>query len=167
MIENSAAKDENPIGTANDSPGSVENPYAVGERFERRAGFDAASIRQFAAMCGDRNPLHHDSAAAAAGPFGRLIASGPHVVSLMMGLDATFFSSRFEALGLEFDFRFVKAIPEGAELTLEWTITGCEWKPSLAGFIVTVVGRAVDAAGNVFTTAHGANLIRMTAREVT
>ena len=46
--------------------------------------------------------------------------------SLMMGLDATYFSRRFEALGLDFDFRFVKAIPAGTALTLEWTITRSE-----------------------------------------
>ena len=137
------------------------SPVAVGERFERRALFDAASIRRFAAMSGDENPLHHEDATAAAGPFGRLIASGPHVSSLMMGLDATYFSRRFDALGLAFDFRFVKAITEGIELTLEWTITGSEAKPSLDGFIVTVEGRAVDDSGTVFTTAHGSNLIRV------
>ena len=140
------------------------SPVAVGERFERRAVFDAASIRRFAAMSGDENPLHHDDAAAAAGPFGRLIASGPHVSSLMMGLDATYFSRHFDALGLAFDFRFVKAITDGTELTLEWTITGSEAKPSLDGFIVTVEGRAIDDAGTVFTTARGSNLIRIPKR---
>jgi len=140
--------------------GMPVSPVAVGERFERRAVFDAASIRRFAELSCDGNPLHHDEHVAAAGPFGRLIASGPHVSSLMMGLDATYFSRRFDALGLAFDFRFVKAIPEGAELTLEWTITGSEAKPSLAGFIVAVAGRAVDDAGTVFTVAHGSNLIR-------
>jgi acyl dehydratase len=144
--------------------GTAPNPVAVGERFARRAVFDAASIRSFAAMSGDDNPLHHDDAAAAAGPFGRLIASGPHVSSLMMGLDATYLSRRFDALGLEFNFRFLKAITEGTELTLEWTITGSAAKPSLGGFIVTVEGRAVDDAGTVFTTARGANLIRMPKR---
>jgi acyl dehydratase len=141
------------------------SPVAVGERFARRAVFDAASIRQFAAMSGDENPLHHDDGAAAASPFGRLIASGPHVTSLMMGLDATYFSRRFDALGLAFDFRFVKAIAEGTELTLEWTITASEAKPSLAGYLVTVEGRAIDDAGTVFTTAHGTNLIRMPKRD--
>ena len=136
------------------------DPIVIGARFERRAVFDAASIRQFAALSGDHNPLHHDAVAAAAGPFGRLIASGPHVTALMMGLDATYFSRSFEALGLEFDFRFVKAIPEGAELTLEWTITGSEAKPSLSGYIVSVEGRAVDDEGTVYTTAHGSNLLR-------
>jgi len=85
--------------------------------------FDAEAIRQFATLCGDHNPLHHNAAAAAAGPFGALIASGPHVVALMMGLDATFLSQRHEALGLGFEFRFVKAVVAGTTLTLEWTVS--------------------------------------------
>ena len=65
-----------------------EAPVAVGGTFTQRVTFDAASIRAFATLSGDNNPLHHDDAAGAASPFGTIIASGPHVVALMMGLDA-------------------------------------------------------------------------------
>ena len=133
---------------------------AVGERFTRRATFDADSIRSFATLCGDHNPLHHDERVAAASRFGTLIASGPHVVALMMGLDATFLSRNADALGLGFEFRFVKAVPAGAELTLEWTIAGIEYKRSLDGDVVSVEGRAVDDAGVVYVTATGRNLVR-------
>jgi acyl dehydratase len=139
---------------------AAEGPVAIGERFSRRFTFDAESIRQFAALCGDANPLHHDAEAAARGPFGTLIASGPQTASLMMGLNATFFCARFDALGLGFQFRFVKAVPVGATLTLEWTVSSSEPKPSLAGHIVRVEGRAVDDEGVVFVTASGDNLIR-------
>ena len=122
--------------------------------------FDAAAIRAFATLSGDHNPLHHDDAAGAASPFGRIIASGPHVVALMMGLDATYFSQRATALGLHFDFRFVRAIPAGTELTLEWRVTSCGHKPSLRGWVADVEGRAFDAAGVVYTTGHGSNLLR-------
>jgi acyl dehydratase len=74
-------------------------PLRVGERFARRVTFDDASIRRFAALCGDHNPLHHDVEAASRSAFGALIASGPHVTSMMMGLDATYLSGRGEALG--------------------------------------------------------------------
>ena len=133
---------------------------AVGERFERRASFDAESIRHFATLCGDDNPLHHDERAAASSRFGTLIASGPHVVALMMGLDATFLSRDADALGLGFEFRFVRAVPAGAELTLEWTIAGIEHKPSLDGDVVSVEGRAIDDGGIVYVTATGRNLVR-------
>ena len=132
----------------------------VGERFARRARFDAESIRRFATLCGDMNPLHHDEAAAEAGPFGTLIASGPHVVALMMGLDATYLSERFDAVGLGFDFRFVKAVPAGAELTLEWTVSACRPTSGATGYVVKVEGRAVDDAGTVFVTGKGENLVR-------
>ena len=132
----------------------------VGERFARRAMFDAASIRTFATLCGDHNPLHHDEQVARASAFGTLIASGPHVVALMMGLDATFLSARNDAVGLGFEFRFVKAVPAGAELTLEWTITDIAHKPSLAGDIVSVEGCAIDDAGTVYVSGTGRNLVR-------
>ena len=135
-------------------------PLTVGAHASRRATFDAESIRRFATLCGDHNPLHHDERAAAEGPFGTLIASGPHVVALMMGLDATFLSQRHEALGLGFEFRFVKAIPAGATLTLEWTVSGIEHKPSRAGDVMRVEGRAIDDAGTVYVTATGRNLVR-------
>ena len=135
-------------------------PVRLGARASRRVTFDADAIREFATLSGDRNPLHHDEHAAADGPFGTLIASGPHVVALMMGLDATFLSQRHLALGLGFEFRFVKAVPAGATLTLEWTVSGVEHKRSLAGDIVSVEGRAIDDAGTVYVTATGRNLLR-------
>jgi acyl dehydratase len=135
-------------------------PIPVGARFTRRVTFDADAIRHFAALAGDHNPLHHDERVAARGPFGTLIASGPHVAALMMGLDATFLSERHEALGLGFEFRFVKAVPAGATLTLEWSVTGVDYKASLAGYVVSVEGRAIDDDGSVFVTATGRNLLR-------
>jgi len=132
----------------------------VGERFSRRVTFDAESIRTFATLCGDHNPLHHDDKAAASGPFGALIASGPHVVALMMGLDATSLSARGNALGLGFEFRFDKAVSEGAQLTLEWTVTDVTHKASLSGHVVSVEGRAIDDAGILYVSAKGRNLLR-------
>jgi acyl dehydratase len=134
--------------------------FRVGQRFARRARFDAQAIREFATLCGDRNPLHHDERIASASEFGTLIASGPHVTALMMGLDASFLSEHDVALGLGFEFRFVKAVPAGTELTLEWTIERIEHKASLEGDIVSVQGRAVDDAGTVYVTATGRNLVR-------
>ena len=140
--------------------GEITEALRVGARASRRVMFDAESIRRFAMLSGDHNPLHHDERTAAAGPFGTLIASGPHVVALMMGLDASFLSRDAEALGLGFEFRFVKAVPAGTELTLEWTITGIEYKASLDGDVVSVEGRAVDDAGIAYVTATGRNLVR-------
>jgi acyl dehydratase len=136
-------------------------PVPIGERFTRQVTLDAPSIRAFATLCGDANPLHHDEAAAARGPFKTLIASGPQTAALMMGLNATFFCAQFDALGLNFAFRFVKAVPAGTTLTLEWTVVRSDPKPSLAGHIVAVEGRAMDDEGVVFVTATGDNLVRI------
>lgn len=132
----------------------------VGETFARSVLIDAASIRQFATLAGDMNPLHHDAAAAASGPHGALIASGPQLVSLLLGVDATHLSAAGVALGLGFEFKFVRAVPAGTLLTLAWTVTGCDYKPSLAGWIVAVEGAARDADGALYVSARGSNLVR-------
>jgi acyl dehydratase len=132
----------------------------IGETFGQRVTFDAASIREFAARAGDFNPLHHDAEAARRGPFGTIIASGTHPTALMMGATATHFSRRFQPLGLEFRFRFVRAVPAGATLDLSWSVTDVAPKPSLAGDIVTLDGRACDDAGIVYTTGEARILIR-------
>lgn len=154
----SAASDADATPAAVRTPASP--PFAPGQRFARRVTFDADSIRSFATACGDANPLHHDDAAAKAGPFGVLIASGPHVAGLMMGLDATSLSHGQLALGLGFTFRFVRAVPAGVTLTLEWTVSAVKWKASLGGHVVDVAGRATDDAGLDYVTATGSNLIR-------
>lgn len=95
---------------------SAEPPFRVGERFARRVALDADSIRQFAAMAGDHDPLNHRAAAGAGSPFGRIIARGPHAVAQMLELDAAL-SRRGDSLGRRFEFRFVEAIPAGIEPT--------------------------------------------------
>lgn len=58
----------------------------LGERLESESYLvSAEEIRDFAARF-DPQPFHLDEAAAAAGPFGRLAASGWHTVGIMMRL---------------------------------------------------------------------------------
>jgi acyl dehydratase len=142
-------------------------PVPIGERCEVRVLFDADSIRGFATMSGDFNPVHHDDAVARRSRFGRIIASGPHVASRLMGLEATHFSARHDALGLDNSFRFVRGVPAGTALTLSWTVTGATWKPSLGGHIVAIDGRAVDDDGVVYATAHATLLLRPKAADDT
>ena len=79
-------------------------------------------------------------------------------MALMLGLDATWLSERFKSVGLHFEFRFVKAIPAGAALTLEWTVNRVP--PESVPCRVRGRGRRPRRrrAGTVFTTGHGANL---------
>lgn len=132
----------------------------VGDRFEKTVSIDAPSIRAFATLAGDMNPLHHDDDAAARGPYGVLIASGPQLVSLMLGVDATHFSAAGVAVGLGFDFKFVRAVPAGTRLVLSWAVTRCDYKPSLTGYIVAVEGTACDESGTLYVSARGSNLVR-------
>jgi len=137
----------------------------AGDSFEGTALIDAPSIRAFATLAGDMNPLHHDDRAAAAGPYGGLIASGPQLLSLLLGVDATHFSALGTAVGLGFDFKFVKAVRAGTRVVLAWTVTHCDYKPSLAGWIVGVEGAVRDADGTLYVSARGSNLVRERAQE--
>ena len=133
---------------------------AVGETFAQRATFDEASIRDFAARVGDLNPLHHDADVARRGPYGTLIASGTHPTALMMAATATHYSKRYQPLGLEFQFRFVRAVPAGITLELSWTVVDVAFKESLGGDIVTLDGGARDDAGTLYTSGRAKLLIR-------
>jgi len=133
---------------------------AVGETFAVRVAFDVASIRRFAAQCGDFNPLHHDEDVAKAGPYGTIIASGTHPTALLMGLTATHFSKRHQPLGLEFRFRFVRAVPAGVTLDLRWTVVDVVHKASLEGDIVTLDGSASDDDRTLYTSGEAKILIR-------
>ena len=140
-------------------------PVAIGETFSKTTTIDAASIRAFATLAGDMNPLHHDEEAAASGPYGALIVSGPQLVSLLLGVDATHFSKAGDALGLGFDFKFVRAVPAGTRLEFSWTVTRCDYKPSLAGWIVAVEGAVRGGDGALYVSARGSNLVRERTQE--
>ena len=132
---------------------------AVGDGFERSVVLDADGVAAFAAASGDPNPLHHDADAAARSRFGGLISSGPQTSSLMMGLCAAWFTARGESVGLEFSFRFRRAVPVGDTLHIRWTVTAITPKPALGGDIVTLSGRALRSDGEVALEATGSALL--------
>ncbi len=105
----------------------------VGETFSKEVQFDAPGIAEFATLCGDTNPLHHDAAYAARSRFGGIIASGPQVTSLLMAMVAAFLASRGPGVGLGFNFRLRSAVRAGETVTLRWRVTAVKEKRSLAG----------------------------------
>ena len=129
-------------------------PFHPGDTDTRPYLFDAAGIVAFATAAGDMNPLHHDAAIAARSRFKTLIASGPHMTAVLMGAGASFLSREHEAVGLEFTFRFERAIPAGTQTTLGWTILTAEPSASLGGTLVTCEGAITGAGGrqHVFAT---------------
>ena len=62
------------------------------ERFSREITLSPELVGDYAHSVGDTNPVHHDSAFAAATRFGRLIASRTHTTALLLGLTASHFS---------------------------------------------------------------------------
>jgi acyl dehydratase len=117
-----------------------------GDSFSQDIAFDARSIAEFAERTGDRNPVHADPQAGASSRFGKRIASGQHVISLMLGLAATWMAQRGTSFGLGCSFRFTAAVREGDDVTLRWTVTETVAKESLRGMIVVLEGSATNAA---------------------
>jgi acyl dehydratase len=139
--------------------GAGTSPFRVGEEIACEAVFEKDSIKQFATLAGDMNPLHHDEKVAKASRYGGLIASGTQTSSVMMGALASFISSRASAVGLGFSVKMRKAVKAGERAKTVWKIVSIEYKASLGGDIVTFDGELVDSQGQVAVSATCANLI--------
>jgi len=103
-------------------------------------------VATFARLSGDLNPLHYDEAYA-------------QLVSLMMGLTATYFSRETAMLGLEFTFHFRKAVKADEMVTLEWEVVHTEPKASLQGVIASLDGKAINDQGQTVLTGKGKVLV--------
>jgi acyl dehydratase len=134
-------------------------PFEIGETFQQSLIFDVESIRLFATMVGDTNPLHHDEDYARKTRFGGLIASGGHYSALMMGAVAKNLAMRSAGLGLEFTFQFRKAVHAGSIMKLEWRIVEIEPKASLNGHILTLEGKLIAPNGIVAVCATSKGVV--------
>ncbi len=131
----------------------------IGERFTRIVTFDAAQAKAFATLVGDFNPAHHDETYVTVERFGGLIISGTQSTAMMMAMTATFLSTKGVVLGLDYGFRFKKAIRMGETVELAWVITEVSPKPGL-GDIVEMAGEAVlQATGEVAVSATGKGVL--------
>ena len=116
----------------------------IGETFRATLEVPAESIKSFATLVNDLNPLHHDDAYAARSRFGGLIASGTQPTAHFMALLATHFSTYAQPLGLEFDIKLKKAVHCGDMLTMTWRVAGAFWKASLNGDLTQLEGSVVN-----------------------
>lgn len=132
---------------------------SVGVRFSKKVSFTEESIREFAALVGDTNPLHHDTAAAASSSFGRIIASGTQTISMMLAVVPDHLSSSQPNVGLEASVRMLRPVRAGDSALIEWEITDIASVPKLKGWIVTTVGRLVREDDVVALTAISRTLI--------
>lgn len=63
-------------------------PMAVGQRATRTTVFTAADVEAYAALTGDRNPIHFDAGYASGTPFGHVIVHGGLTTGLFSALIA-------------------------------------------------------------------------------
>ncbi|KQR79796.1 acyl dehydratase [Burkholderia sp. Leaf177] len=111
------------------------------------------SIKSFATLVNDRNPLHHDDAYAEASRFGSLIASGTQPTAHLMAILATHFSTYAQPLGLEFGIELVRAVKANDVLRMHWQVVEAHWKASLNGDLVKLEGEAQNQFGETVVKA--------------
>lgn len=131
----------------------------IGERITSQVALSLEETATFARLSGDLNPLHHDEHYAQQTRFKGVIVSGPQLTSLMMGLIATRFSRETAMLGLEFTFRFRKAVKAGEPITMTWEIVSALPKTSLQGVLVDLDGRITNEQGQIVLTSKGTILV--------
>ncbi len=125
----------------------------IGERFTATLALPPDSIKSFATLVNDHNPLHHDDAYAQASQFGSLIASGTQPTAHLMAMLATHFSTYAQPLGLEFGIRLARAVKANDVLAMSWEVTLAHWKPSLNGDLVKLEGQALNQHGEIVVEA--------------
>ena len=141
-------------------------PAQPGENFELQLRIAEDEIPRFAASVHDFNPLHHDVAFARRAGHPGLIACGPHLGGIFMGMTATHFARPFghghvrSGLGLGFDIRFRAAVYPDEDIVLRWTVTGLEWKSKLAGWITHLHGEA-ESERALLLSGNGTLLLRL------
>jgi 3-hydroxybutyryl-CoA dehydratase len=123
------------------------------ERFSSEITLTPAAVREYAVSVGDTNPVHHDPGFAAASRYGRLIASGTHTTALLLGLTASYFSTKGSMVGLEFWVRFRRPVFADETVRLEWLVVKVTPNEKLGGEVVELRGRIRGQDG---TTALGA-----------
>jgi acyl dehydratase len=131
----------------------------IGETFSSTLELSAESVKSFATLVNDLNPLHHDDVYAAQSRFGGLIASGTQPTAHFMALLATHFSTYAQPLGLEFDIKLKKAVRASDTLTITWRVRDAYWKPSLNGDLTHLEGSVVNQRGETMLTGTSTILV--------
>ncbi|MEQ9592013.1 MAG: MaoC family dehydratase [Cyclobacteriaceae bacterium] len=131
-----------------------------GDRFFKYESLTPRKVSSFARAAGDFNPLHHNLSLAAKSIFSGQIASGPHTTSLLMGCIATHFSKHGPMVGLEFSFRFRKAVSASERIKIEMLIVNITPHQKLAGQLVDLRGRIVKENGSTAVGVKGLILLQ-------
>lgn len=131
----------------------------IGETFSSTLALSTESVKSFATLVNDLNPLHHDDAYAAQSRFGGLIASGTQPTAHFMALIATHFSTYAQPLGLEFDIKLKKAVHVNDTLTMTWRVRDAHWKASLNGDLTHLEGQVVNQHQDTMLTGTSTILV--------
>lgn len=131
----------------------------IGETCTCTLALTAESIKSFATLVDDHNPLHHDDVYAAQSRFGGLIASGTQPTAHFMALLATHFSQYAQPLGLEFDVKLKRAAHAGDTLAMTWRVRDAWWKPSLNGDLVQLEGSVANQRGETVVVGKATILV--------
>lgn len=131
----------------------------IGDTCTSTLALTPASVKSFATLVNDMNPLHHDDAYAEQSRFGGLIASGTQPSAHFMALLATHFSQHAQPLGLDFNIQMKRAAHAHDVLTFEWRVEDAWWKPSLNGDLAKLAGSAVNQAGQLVVLGHATILV--------
>jgi acyl dehydratase len=116
-------------------------------------------VSAYARAAGDTNPVHHDSAFAAATRYSRPIASGTFTTALLLGLTASHYSKSAAMVGLEFWVRFRRPIYADEIIRLEWLVVKVTPNPKLGGDVVELRGRIQNQSGETALGAKGRVLV--------
>jgi acyl dehydratase len=131
----------------------------IGETFGATLALSPESVKTFATLVNDLNPLHHDDAYAAQSRFGGLIASGTQPTAHFMALLATHFSQYAQPLGLDFDMKLKRAAHASDVLTFEWRVVDAYWKSSLNGDLVKLEGTTKNQNGDTLVVGRSTILV--------
>ena len=129
------------------------------ERFFSDVTLTPAMVSAYASAAGDNNPVHHDSAFAAASRYGRPIASGTYTTALLLGLTASHYSKTAAMVGLEFWVRFRRPIYADETIRLEWLVVKVTPNQKLKGDVVDLRGRIRNQCGETALGAKGRILV--------
>jgi acyl dehydratase len=88
----------------------------VGQKAERSRRVEPDYIRLFTELCGDRNPLHYDEAAARASRFGEIVVQGGVTSSILNAVVAEDLPGPGTVF-LHVDWRFIAPVRPGDTIT--------------------------------------------------
>jgi acyl dehydratase len=124
-------------------------PFKLSDKFSHGITLSPDSIRTFARLAGDFNPLHHDESFAAQSHFGRLIASGAQTSSLIASWAASLVAERCGSLGLEIMFKFKAAVLADEPLRIEIEVSDIAHKARLDRYVITFNCRMTKVMGEI------------------